>query len=288
MRAGHTQVRRGEQVQASLAKSAPAGHVGPVVSEGTEVKAVILSAGQGKRLLPLTEARPKCLLPVSGRTILEWQVRALAANGIGDITVVTGFEAAKVDHALQRMHVPGAEVRALFNPFYAVADNVGSCYVARPEMTGDVVLLNGDTLFEPRVLAQALAGARRPITVTIDRKARYDSDDMKVRSEGDRLTAIGKSLALDEVDAESIGMLVFRGTGARRFQEGLEAVMRREDGLTRWYLSVVNDLAAEGIVGTASIEGLEWGEVDFPVDVARAEALTAGWAAGETAAVAGG
>ena len=252
------------------------------------MKAVILSAGQGKRLLPLTEARPKCLLPIAGRTILEWQVRGLAANGIGDIVVVTGFEAGAVDHAIQRMHVPGAQVRSLFNPFYAVADNVGSCYVARPEMAGDTVLLNGDTLFEPEVLAQALAQARRPITVTIDRKARYDADDMKVRVDGDRLTAIGKRLPLGEVDAESIGMLVFRAAGAARFQAGLEAVMRREDGLTRWYLSVVNDLAHEGIVGTASIEGLEWGEVDFPVDVARAEAMAAGWFAGETTAAAGG
>lgn len=252
------------------------------------MKAVILSAGQGKRLLPLTKARPKCLLPISGRTILEWQVRSLAANGIGDVVVVTGFEAAAVDQAIQRMHVPGVQVRSLFNPFYAVADNVGSCYVARPEMTGDIVLLNGDTLFEPEVLAQALARARRPITVAIDRKERYDGDDMKVCVDGDRLTAIGKRLQPAEVDAESIGMLIFRGTGAARFQAGLEAVMRREDGLTRWYLSVVNELAEDGIVGTASIEGLEWGEVDFPVDVARAEALTAGWLAGETAAAAGG
>ena len=252
------------------------------------MKAVILSAGQGKRLLPLTEARPKCLLPVSGRTILEWQVRGLAANGIEDIVVVTGFEAAAVDQAIQRMHVPGAQVRALLNPFYAVADNVGSCYIARPEMTDEVVLLNGDTLFEPEVLTQALAQARRPITVTIDRKARYDSDDMKVCCDGDRLTRIGKSLPLDEVDAESIGMLVFRGTGAARFHAALETLLRREGGLTRWYLSVVDELAAEGIVGTASIEGLEWGEVDFPVDVARAEALTAGWLAGETSAAAGG
>ena len=252
------------------------------------MKAVILSAGQGKRLLPLTESRPKCLLPVSGRTILEWQVRGLAANGIEDIVVVTGFKAAAVDQTVARMHVPGARVRTLLNPFYAVADNVGSCYVARPEMTGEVVLLNGDTLFEPEVLGEALARSRRPITVTIDRKERYDGDDMKVCCDGERLTRIGKDLPPDEVDAESIGMLIFRGNGAERFHQGLEALLRREGGLSRWYLSVVNELAGEGIVGTALIAGLEWGEVDFPVDVARAEALAAGWLAGETSAAAGG
>ena len=251
------------------------------------MKAVILSAGQGKRLLPLTENRPKCLLPVSGRTILEWQVRSLVANGIDDVVVVTGFHADAVERAIQRMPLPGVRVRSLLNPFYAVADNVGSCYVAGPEMTGDFVLLNGDTLFEPEILAQALARARRPITVTVDRKERYDSDDMKVRCEGDRLTRIGKKLPLDEVDAESIGLLVFRGEGGARFQGELEALLREEDGLARWYLYVIDRLASTGIVGIASIHGLEWGEVDFPVDLARAEKLTAGWIAGETSAVAG-
>ena len=252
------------------------------------MKAVILSAGQGKRLMPLTESRPKCLLPVSGRTILEWQVRALAANGIAEVVVVTGFEAGAVDRAIQHMHVPGVRVRTLLNPFYAVADNVGSCYVARAEMTGDFVLLNGDTLFEPEVLAEALAQARRPVTVTVDRKDRYDSDDMKVCCEGDRLTRIGKKLPLEQVDAESIGLLIFRGDGGARFQAALEALLRRKDGLDRWYLYVVDSLAPEGIVGVASIQGLDWSEVDFPVDVARAEAMTAGWIAAEASEAAAG
>ena len=251
------------------------------------MKAVILSAGQGKRLLPLTENRPKCLLPVSGRTILEWQIRALAANGIEEVVVVTGFHADAVDRAIERMPVPGVRVRSLLNPFFAVADNVGSCYVARGEMTGDFVLLNGDTLFEPEVLARALAAAQHPITVTVDRKERYDSDDMKVRCEDDRLARIGKQLPLDEVDAESIGLLVFRGDGGARFQSELNTLLRGEDGLTRWYLYAIDRLAPTGVVGTASIQGLEWGEVDFPVDLARAETLTAGWVAGETSAVAG-
>lgn len=251
------------------------------------MKAVVLSAGQGKRLLPLTENRPKCLLPVSGRTILEWQIRSLAANGVDEIVVVTGFHAETVDQTISHMHVPGVRIRTLFNPFYAVADNVGSCYVARTEMAGDFILLNGDTLFEPDVLARALAQARRPITVTVDRKERYDSDDMKIRVEGDRLTRIGKQLPLDEVDGESIGLLIFRGDGGTRFQSGLQELLRRRDGLSRWYLYVVDMLAAEGVVGTASIHGLSWGEVDFPVDVSRAEALTASWIMPDEAAASG-
>ncbi|MEM7489070.1 MAG: sugar phosphate nucleotidyltransferase, partial [Pseudomonadota bacterium] len=67
------------------------------------MKAVILSAGQGKRLMPLTADRPKCLLPLAGRSILEWQIRALAANGVEEVIVVTGFKSDAVAAAVAQM-----------------------------------------------------------------------------------------------------------------------------------------------------------------------------------------
>ena len=93
-------------------------------------------------------------------------MRALAANGIEDVTVVTGFGADGVEEALRRMGPVGEGVRTLFNPFFAVADNIGSCFLARDLLRGppDAMLLNGDTLFEPAVLRRALRAAEAPIT----------------------------------------------------------------------------------------------------------------------------
>ena len=64
------------------------------------MKAVILSAGQGKRLLPLTADCPKCILPVQGRSLIEWQIDELAKCGIDQVTVVLGFRADKVERIL--------------------------------------------------------------------------------------------------------------------------------------------------------------------------------------------
>jgi L-glutamine-phosphate cytidylyltransferase len=239
---------------------------------------VILCAGQGRRLLPLTEFLPKCLLRIAGRPVLEWQLRALAANGVSDITVVTGFGAEEVEQALQRMGPVGGGVRTLFNPFFAVSDNIGSCFLARDLLRdSDAVLLNGDTLFEPAVLRRALRAPPAPITVTIDRKAAYDADDMKVSVEGTRLRAIGKTLRPEETDGESIGLLLFRGRGGEAFADGVEAALRRPEGLRRWYLSVIDALAQEGAVRVASIEGSAWGEIDYPDDIARAAHVVRGW-----------
>ncbi len=235
--------------------------------------AVLLGAGQGRRLSPLTDSRPKCLVEVAGRSLLEWQLRALAEAGVAEATVVTGFGAAAVETALALM-APPIPVTCLHNPFFAVADNIGSCWVARALFGADTLLINGDTLADPRIVSRVLAEATAPVTVTIDRKAAYDVDDMKVQLDGSRLRHIGKTIA-DPIDGESIGMLRFRGTGGERFSGALEEALRDPAALSRWYLSVIDALAGEGVVETVSIEGLPWAEVDYPHDLAIATARIA-------------
>jgi len=241
-------------------------------------RAIILSAGQGKRLLPLTENRPKCLLDLSGRTLLGWQLRGLEAAGVREAVVVTGFRADAVEAEIPRVGLTRMAVRTLYNPFYAVADNLASCWMARAEFDRDLLLLNGDTLFELAVAERLIGAPAAGVTVSIDRKGDYDADDMKVLTDGDRLLAIGKTI--ERYDAESIGFLRFSAEGAARFARAVDAALQTPEGLRRWYLSVINDLAAAGGVTVQSIEGLEWSEMDFPKDLESNLALTARWASG--------
>lgn len=241
-------------------------------------RAIILSAGQGSRLLPLTAERPKCLIDFSGRSLLAWQVEMLAAHGVRRIDVVTGFMADLVEEELARLARPGLELRARFNPFYKVADNLGSCWIARDAMEGEFLILNGDTLISSEIVARVVGESAWPITVTVDIKSAYDSDDMKVSREGVRLTAIGKTLTAAQTNAESIGFLAFREDGGAIFRETVERYMRTPVGVEHWYLKVIDAIAPSGAVGTVSIEGLEWAEVDFLNDIEIASALTDRWA----------
>ena len=240
-------------------------------------KAVILSAGKGSRLLPLTADRPKCLLDLSGRTLLDRQIDALEAAGIEEIVVVTGFGEDQVDRTIAARGADGAKIRTLFNPFYHVADNLGSVWMARHHFDRDLLLLNGDTLIPPALVARVIAGACDEITVTIDRKPSYDADDMKVQEAGGRLLHIGKTLTAAQANAESIGMLAFRGEGRAAFIAVVEAAMRTPEGTTSWYLRAIDRLAQSRPVAVCSIEGIEWGEVDFPQDYETAGALAAKW-----------
>jgi choline kinase len=242
-------------------------------------KAIILSAGQGKRLSPLTDTRPKCLVELSGRTVLHWQLRHLRQAGITEVVVVTGFAAETVESEIAGLDLPGMTVRTLFNPFFGLTDNLATCWLARGEMVGDFLLLNGDTLFEPAIAERLMAAPSAPITVTIDRKAAgYDADDMKVLTDGDALRAIGKTI--ESYDAESIGFLRFNPEGAALFTKIVEAALRTPEGLKRWYLSVINQIAQDhDVVRVRSIEGLDWAEMDFPEDLPRNRELAAAWAA---------
>ncbi len=243
------------------------------------MKVVILAAGQGKRLLPLTEDIPKCLLDIGGRRLLERQINAFAACGVSEIVVITGYGAIQVDEVLDQLRdtVPDVTLKTTFNPFFGVADNLASCWMARHQMDQDFILVNGDNLFQANMVEQLLKAPDAPITVAIARKQEYDNDDMKVMLDGARLTEIGKTLPVDTVNAESIGMLLFRGTGPMLYRAALEEAMMETTGLRQWYLSVINALAKQVTVMTQPVDGIEWCEVDFPADLQQARHLVAGW-----------
>ncbi len=241
------------------------------------MKAIILSAGQGSRLGHLTDDRPKCLIEFGGKSLLDWQLDTLAANEVDEVLVVTGFRDDQIEAVLARRS-GGPRVRTMFNPFFKVADNLGSLYLVRGDLTGDCLVWNGDTLVSNALMARVVDNVGCDgICVTIDRKDRYDDDDMKVVvSDDGRLRAIGKRIA-EGVNAESIGLLAFRGGGAERFADAIERAMRTSEGTTIWYLRVIHHLAQNSEVWTLDISGEEWGEVDFPEDLASAEALARSW-----------
>ena len=246
------------------------------------MKAIILSAGQGSRLGHMVDDRPKCLIDFNGRSLLVRQLDTLEANGVHEAVVVTGFHDELVSEAIARRS-GGPEVRTIYNPFYKVADNTGSSFMAREELAGDCLVWNGDTLVSRELMRRVVSTRAEGICVTIDRKDSYDEDDMKVVEDDGRLKAIGKRLPLEQVNAESIGLLAFRSGGAERFREAIDRAIRTPEGPTSWYLRVIHHIAQSSEVLTFDIQGEEWGEVDFPADVENARELTAKWDAAEKA-----
>ena len=82
---------------------------------------------------------------------------------------------------------------------------------------------------------------------------------------------IGKNLLPDQVDGESIGMILFRDQGPMMFRDAIEKALKNPSSQTKWYLAVIDEMARSMPVWTCSIKGMQWCEVDYPADLKQAE-----------------
>lgn len=232
--------------------------------------AILLVAGVGSRLRPLTDARPKCLVSLGHETILARQVRLLAAAGVTRLVLSTGFAAEAVREALADAPLPCAFVH---NPDYASTQNVVSLHRALAAVTsGDVVKLDGDVVFTDALLPRLLGRADAAVVAVDDRQPVRD-EAMKVRAVGGVAERFGKGIAVDEAMGESIGVEWFGDAGRGALAAAVAAAVAA--GRTDlYYEDVYADVIARGVeMRCVGVGDLPWTEVDDPADLARAVAL---------------
>ncbi|SOB87024.1 Choline kinase [Sphingomonas guangdongensis] len=228
--------------------------------------AIILSAGRGSRLLPLTEFVPKCLVPVGGRAILDHQLDALAAAGASGATVVAGYRFDQVEAHLAATSPP-LPVTLRFNPFWAVSSSIGSVWAVRDLLHSGFCLMNGDTTVHPAILARALAAAAAPqVTLLVEPLRNLATDDMLVALCGTRVLAVSKQLDPAAATHRSLGIVV--APPASAYLAALERVIAAADGINAFHHDVVAALAREEGVTAAIEESGAWREIDRAEDIA--------------------
>ena len=121
------------------------------------MKAIILAAGKGERLQPHTKDIPKCLLTLDNETILEHQINHLKSSEVDEVNVVVGFASKKVEEFLGNYDSLGMKINTIYNPFWESTNSLFSLWAARFELDSDVLLLNGDDVFELDVIKLILS-----------------------------------------------------------------------------------------------------------------------------------
>ena len=228
---------------------------------------VILAAGRGSRLGPATADIPKSLLEVGGRTVLDRQLAALERCGVPDsaIAIVTGFASDRLHDRL------GDRCRFIHNPHFAEYNNIYSVHLIDQNVTDDMLLINGDTLFHPDVL-EALIECDQDASLVIDQTIDLGDEQMKTIYENGRLSRIGKDLDAAASTGEYIGLLRFRGLALRAYFDDVANMI--EAGLTdQWYEAAIGRTAQRLAIGLTPTSGRPWIEIDTPEDVARAERI---------------
>ena len=235
--------------------------------------AVILVAGIGSRLRPLTDDRPKALVDLGGETILGRTVRSLLSYGVRKIVLATGYREDAVKAAMQGTPV-AVSVEYCRNPEFDRTQNSVSLALCRDAVGSDAFFkLDGDVVFQRQVL-ERLDASSSELAVAVDAGRMLDAEAMKVTVSGLDISAFGKGIDLARSAGESIGIERISSTFSVTLFDALDAAIAAGDtGL--YYEDVYSRLIAAGSLQAEAVPvaDLPWTEVDDFADLERAREL---------------
>jgi choline kinase len=237
------------------------------------MQAVVLAAGQGLRLRPLTARLPKCLVEVGGRPIVDRTMSRLRAAGVDEVVCVVGHEG-----DLLRRHVDELADRPpvtyVTNPDYARTNSIVSLWVTRQLWRPEILVVNADVVFSAALLRRLLAAPGRAVAVDTTRPAGLA--DMAVELRGGAIWHVAKDIPPERVSGEAVSLSRWDAVGTALLRASLERLVG-EGATDAWYQSAVSEVAKQVRVDPVPTEPGDWAEVDHLTDL---EAATVACAAG--------
>ena len=178
------------------------------------MKAIILAAGEGNRLRPLTKDIPKCLVELFGKSILEWQLNTFRRCGITDICVIRGYKKEKINFP---------NLKYYFNEKFNSTNMLESLFCAKNEFKDSIIISYGDIIFQKSVL-QKLIASNDNFSIIVDKewkkywKIRFedpldDAESLKIDESGN-ISEIGqKAKKIEDIEGQFIGLIKIQGEG---------------------------------------------------------------------------
>lgn len=165
---------------------------------------VILAAGMAKRLRPLTDECPKCLLKVGQRTLLQRTVDAVVEAGINELVVVTGYRNSMIEDFL-KTNYPSLTIHFIDNPDYAHNNNIFSLWLTRPYTEGkDFLLLDSDILFDPAIIPAVVE--KNGSVLALNRHELGEEEIKVIVDDEGCVKEISKVCSIQEAIGESVGI----------------------------------------------------------------------------------
>lgn len=229
--------------------------------------AVIVAAGAGTRMMPLTSNTHKCLLAVNGRPIIDYSLAALRGQGIKNITMVTGHQ-----DDLVRQSLSESVDRFVINPFYRITNNMASLWMAGKAVPEDFVYLHSDLLYHPSILAMFLARPFSFASICVEEKNQFTGEEMKVGREADHLI-LGKDIPGQRAMGEFIGIAAFKKDQFHFFFDIMTKMLSNE-GYNSYFAEAVAIASSTHQVEVVTFSEIPWIEVDTEEDLARARTET--------------
>jgi L-glutamine-phosphate cytidylyltransferase len=224
-----------------------------------DLPGILLAAGRGARLRPLTDDRPKAMVEVGGEALAARALRTLRSAGIERVVAVTGFAAETLS---------GLECELRHNARWDTDENVVSLWCARDLVAGGCYVVNSDVVFGDAV-CEALT-SRSGTFLLCDGGHPLDAEAMKAEVAGGRLVRLSKAAAPERSAGEYIGLLRVDPADGPRLGEILGDYVDRGETQV-YYEDAIEALARERTVEVVSVDGLPWAEIDDHADLERAQ-----------------
>ena len=233
------------------------------------MKAIILAAGRGSRMKEMTEERPKCLVELRGKPLLEWQLEALREAGVDEIAMVTGY---------RRELLVRSEVTEFHNPRWAETNMVSSLACADAWLQTEACVVSYSDIFYEASAVRSLVASKAKLALTYDPDwldlwtRRFgdplkDAETLRLNADG-TLAEIGKKpKTVAEIEGQYMGLLFFTPEGWAEIMR-IRAVMKPDEcdrlDMTGALQRVIEEsrVAIEAILYTS-----QWGEVDSAEDL---------------------
>lgn len=231
---------------------------------------ILLSAGRGTRMLPLTRNTPKCLLEIKGGiTVIENQLDLINQNRlISKVVLVLGYLIEQVEARLETKKY-NFELKMIYNPFYDISNNLMSLWTVLSDMNQDFIIINGDNIFNKTLLDTILSEKNDGIHIAVDKKEYYDHDDMKILMQKDKILKISKEIDPNAADGEAAGFHMVRGEYyLTLFRQNMEVYVRKPESRNEFYLNLFNELINNEVhIKSLEINQNDWAEIDFHADL---------------------
>lgn len=233
-------------------------------------QAIILAAGQGTRLAPLTDHTPKTLLKVNNERLIDIIIERVLAVGVTEIIIATGHASVVLKAHITETY-PGVDIKFVDNPIYLETNSTYSLWLTKELIGEDIVTINADTIFNRGIL-QAMIDADHEISMSIDDTmvGELPEDNMKVTIIDGLIRDASKVIPPELTHGDALGIYRFKGAGIKALFGKLDELVAT-GVVDQLFTFAVKSIMQSTAVYPVSAHGLAWIEIDDHKDLADAE-----------------
>lgn len=238
------------------------------------MQAIILAAGLAKRLRPLTDTTPKCLLDVGDKNLLHRTMDNVISNGITDFIFVTGYRENMIKDYLSA-NFPNVKIDYITNSDYSNNNNSYSLWMTKDYVKDDFILLDSDILFNADILTK-LINDKNSNAATVNMKVKLDEEQIKVTLDSNnRILRMAKDVPLDKAVGESIGIEKFSKDFGKEIFDILDRKILKENNVNEFYEKTFEEIIARNDVRNSiycvDVSDYECIEIDTVEDYHKAQ-----------------